>query len=57
MRIRLALVLLALLAVSAAVLAAQQPFYLHDKDTVLFYGDSITEQRLYTTGLGITVGR
>jgi len=49
MRIRLALVLLALLAVSAAVLVAQQPFYLHDKDTVLFYGDSITEQRLYTT--------
>ena len=47
--IRSALVLLALLAASAAVLAAQQPFYLHDQDTVLFYGDSITEQRLYTT--------
>ena len=46
---RYALVLLALLAASAAVLAAQQPFYLHDKDTLLFYGDSITEQRLYTT--------
>jgi lysophospholipase L1-like esterase len=30
-------------------LAAQQGFYLHDKDTVVFYGDSITEQRLYTT--------
>ena len=49
MRIRLALVLLALVAVSAAALVAQQPFYLHDKDTLLFYGDSITEQRLYTT--------
>jgi lysophospholipase L1-like esterase len=44
-----ALVLLALLAASAAALAAQQRFYLHDKDTLLFYGDSITEQRLYTT--------
>jgi lysophospholipase L1-like esterase len=43
------LVLLALLAASVAALAAQQSFYLHDKDTVLFYGDSITEQRLYTT--------
>jgi lysophospholipase L1-like esterase len=31
------------------VLAAQPGFYLHDKDTVVFYGDSITEQRLYTT--------
>jgi len=46
---RSALVLLALLAASAAALAAQQRFYLHDKDTVVFYGDSITEQRLYTT--------
>lgn len=27
----------------------QQPFYLHDGDRVVFYGDSITEQRLYTT--------
>ena len=25
------------------------PFYLHDGDRVVFYGDSITEQRLYTT--------
>jgi lysophospholipase L1-like esterase len=31
------------------VLAAQERFYLHDKDSVVFYGDSITEQRLYTT--------
>jgi lysophospholipase L1-like esterase len=28
--------------------AAQQPFALHDGDTVVFYGDSITDQRLYT---------
>jgi len=46
---RLALVLLSVLAASAAVLAAQERFYLHDGDTVVFYGDSITEQRLYTT--------
>jgi lysophospholipase L1-like esterase len=39
----------ALLATFPALLPAQQSFYLHDKDTVLFYGDSITEQRLYTT--------
>ena len=24
-------------------------FYLHDGDRVVFYGDSITDQRLYTT--------
>ena len=46
---RFALVLLALLAASVAALAAQQSFHLRDKDTVVFYGDSITEQRLYTT--------
>lgn len=26
----------------------EKPFYLHDNDTVVFYGDSITEQRYYT---------
>jgi len=26
----------------------EAPFYLHENDTVLFYGDSITEQRFYT---------
>lgn len=36
-------------AAFASLLCAQAPFYLHDKDTVVFYGDSITEQRLYTT--------
>src|ERR1017187_6970491 len=47
-RTRSALVPLVLLAASTAALAAQERFYLHDKDTVVFYGDSITEQRLYT---------
>ena len=28
---------------------AEEPFYLKDGDRVVFYGDSITEQRLYTT--------
>jgi lysophospholipase L1-like esterase len=32
---------------SSALLAASD-FYLHDGDTVVFYGDSITNQRLYT---------
>jgi len=35
--------------VCTASLAAQNDFYLKDGDTVVFYGDSITEQRLYTT--------
>ncbi len=32
----------------ASVCAAQSPFYLKDGDRVVFYGDSITAQRLYT---------
>src|SRR5512139_204802 len=28
---------------------AQQPFHLKSGDRVVFYGDSITDQRLYTT--------
>lgn len=28
---------------------AEEPFYLKDGDRVVFYGDSITDQRLYTT--------
>ena len=28
--------------------ADEQPFFLHSGDTVVFYGDSITDQRLYT---------
>ena len=46
---RFALVFPLLLAACAAALPAQEGFYIHDKDTVVFYGDSITEQRLYTT--------
>jgi len=30
-------------------LAAQPAFHLTDGDRVVFYGDSITDQRLYTT--------
>lgn len=33
----------------AGVAGAQGDFYLKDGDRVVFYGDSITEQRLYTT--------
>src|SRR6202047_4004383 len=33
----------------AAGLFAESPFFLRDGDTVVFYGDSITDQRLYTT--------
>jgi lysophospholipase L1-like esterase len=42
--------LVAIAALFPVSLPAQQhDFYLHDNDTVVFYGDSITEQRLYTT--------
>jgi lysophospholipase L1-like esterase len=34
---------------SQVLLAQDKPFYLHDGDRVVFYGDSITDQRLYTT--------
>jgi len=33
----------------ASSIPAQNEFYLKDGDTVVFYGDSITNQRLYTT--------
>jgi len=46
---RIARALLALATVYIVSAAAdQQPFYLHSGDTVVFYGDSITDQRLYT---------
>ena len=32
----------------AGIFAGSPNFYLHDGDTVVFYGDSITNQRLYT---------
>jgi len=41
------LLLLAALAASAS--AEEKPFYLKNGDRVVFYGDSITDQRLYTT--------
>jgi len=38
-----------LLTLAAAdFVCAADKFYLHPNDTVVFYGDSITEQRLYT---------
>ena len=37
-----------LLAAALSGLRAQPGFYLHDGDRVVFYGDSITEQRLYS---------
>ena len=40
---------LSCLLLSAAGLFAQGSFFLKSGDTVVFYGDSITDQRLYTT--------
>lgn len=40
---------LALAALAATGLAAEPEFALHDGDRVVFLGDSITEQKLYTT--------
>ncbi|HEV2349260.1 MAG TPA: SGNH/GDSL hydrolase family protein [Terriglobia bacterium] len=37
-----------LVLMQASACAAQRPFYLKDGDRVVFYGDSITAQRLYT---------
>ena len=36
-------------AIASAALAQNGGFYLHAGDRVVFYGDSITDQRLYTT--------
>src|SRR5919199_4307015 len=38
-----------LLAFVSLAIAQQAPFYLKNGDRVVFYGDSITDQRLYTT--------
>ena len=43
------LLLLALVLTYAAVALAQDRFFVKDGDRVVFYGDSITDQRLYTT--------
>ncbi|MES1262120.1 MAG: SGNH/GDSL hydrolase family protein [Acidobacteriota bacterium] len=40
---------LALCAAFPSLAQTQSPFYLKDGDRVVFYGDSITDQRLYTT--------
>jgi lysophospholipase L1-like esterase len=40
---------LLMLAASASAQQVPPPFGLHDGDRVVFYGDSITDQRLYTT--------
>jgi len=39
----------ALALISALATTAQSPFYLQEGDRVVLYGDSITDQRLYTT--------
>ncbi len=39
----------ALLTLISFAAVGQEPFALHDGDRVVFYGDSITDQRLYTT--------
>jgi len=40
---------MAICSLAATLFAAEPtPFYLHDGDRVVFYGDSITDQRLYT---------
>ena len=46
---RSARVVLALLFVLPGLAKAESKFYLKDGDRVVFYGDSITDQRLYTT--------
>jgi lysophospholipase L1-like esterase len=43
-----ALLALAALSAHAASSVTAAPFALHDNDTVVFYGDSITDQRMYT---------
>src|SRR5919197_1098456 len=48
-RCRMLVLLVLLLAGMGASAQAQSGFALHDGDRVVFYGDSITDQRLYTT--------
>jgi lysophospholipase L1-like esterase len=47
--VRRVLLLLAVVLALAAVALAQDRFFVKDGDRVVFYGDSITDQRLYTT--------
>jgi len=53
MFIRFVALLSLLIAISSPAQSA--PFLLHDGDTVVFYGDSITEQRLYTVYIAAAV--
>src|SRR5437660_11295091 len=46
-RIRLLVFLTVVLGLTSSVIAGD--FFIHDGDRVIFLGDSITEQRLYTT--------
>ena len=46
---RRVLFLLTVVLALAAVAPAQDRFFVKDGDRVVFYGDSITDQRLYTT--------
>lgn len=48
-RVRLALSLIVVAVAGPGVSAVAGDFYLKDGDRVVFYGDSITDQRLYTT--------
>lgn len=49
MTLRARLLILVWLLLACSLLTAQDRFYLKDGDRVVFYGDSITDQRLYTT--------
>lgn len=56
LRSRNRLALFTMLLTCSPFLAGQSsknPFYLHDGDTVVFYGDSITEQRYYTQSVEV----
>ncbi len=48
-RVRMTASLALLATLCSTVLHAQSSFYLKPNDRVVFYGDSITDQRLYTT--------
>ena len=48
MYLRFVCLALAMLTLTKGALAQEKPFYLHNGDKVVFYGDSITEQRYYT---------
>jgi hypothetical protein len=41
--------IVAVMAALAGTAAAEETFALRDGDRVVFFGDSITDQRLYTT--------